>query len=176
MILALDLAQRTGWAFGAVGTPVPEHGSHKLCDDDEQLGVRFRALRTWLIKMLAARPSTSIVIFEAPLLMHSRPDQLHVVRALHGYAAIVEEMLEGWAGITVHEATVNDVRKHFIGRGNLKGPIAKKWTIEKCRRLLWQPVDHNAADALALWHYQCSLIDPRIAIETSPLFLRRAAS
>jgi hypothetical protein len=175
MILALDLALTTGWAFGAVGTPVPDYGSHKLCADGEQLGVRFRALRVWVVKMLAERPSTTRVIFEAPIL---RPhDTIGTVRALCGYAAIVEEMLEWWPTITLTEATPSEHRRHFIGNlYRLKSKAIKEATVAKCRRLGWNPADNDAADALSLWHYQCSLLDPRIAIEASPLFVRRAAS
>jgi crossover junction endodeoxyribonuclease RuvC len=174
-ILALDLALKTGFAFGAVGTPVPEFGSHKLCGDGEQLGVRFRALRTWVAKMLAERPSTTRVIFEAPIL---RPhDKIGTVRALCGYAAIVEELLEWWPAIRLTEATPSEHRRHFLGNINkLKSKAIKDLTVAKCRRLGWNPTDTDAADALSLWHYQCSLIDPRLAIEASPLFLRRAAS
>lgn len=173
-ILALDLAAATGWAWGAPGS-VPEHGSKRLAQPGDELGTRFRNLRTWLGKMLAERPTTSIVIFEAPVAQMRGLTTLATMRALHGYPAIVEELLED-TGLAVREATVSDIRRHFLGRTTFKGPIAKRLTIEKCRRLGFNPIDDNAADALALWHYQCSLIDPRIAIETSPLFLRRAAS
>jgi hypothetical protein len=68
------------------------------------------------------------------------------------------------------------VRQHFIGARNLKSAIAKREVFERCRRLGWQVPDHNAADAVATWHFACSLIDPELAMQTSPLFNRRIAS
>ena len=78
----------------------------------------------------------------------------------------------------VHEINTVDVgavRQHFIGARNLKSAIAKREVLEKCRRLGFPATDHNAGDALALWHFACSLIKPELALQASPLFYGRAA-
>jgi hypothetical protein len=67
------------------------------------------------------------------------------------------------------------VRVHFIGSTRHKRAEAKALTINACHRLGWTPTDDNAADALALWHYQASILDPQLAVQTSPLFRRRIA-
>ncbi|TAI60697.1 hypothetical protein CWO89_39310 [Bradyrhizobium sp. Leo170] len=75
----------------------------------------------------------------------------------------------------MREARVSDVRGHFLGTNRHKRKEAKAFTIDACHRLGWAPCDDNAADALALWHYQASLLEPRLAVQTSPLFRRRIA-
>ncbi|TAI66204.1 hypothetical protein CWO89_09540 [Bradyrhizobium sp. Leo170] len=75
----------------------------------------------------------------------------------------------------MREARVSDVRAHFLGTNRIKRKEAKVLTIDACHRLGWAPADDNAADALALWHYQASLLEPRLAVQTSPLFRRRIA-
>jgi hypothetical protein len=96
------------------------------------------------------------------------------LRVLIGLCAVVEELAHSRGGYDVREARVTDIRRHFIG-ANLKRKAAKEVTIETCRRLGWAPCDDNAADALALWHYQASILKPELALQTSPLFRRRCA-
>ena len=50
---------------------------------------------------------------------------------------------------------------------------AKLKTIMACRRLGWSPCDDNAADALALWHYQATVFEPLLSLQTHPLFRRQ---
>jgi hypothetical protein len=46
--------------------------------------------------------------------------------------------------------------------------------MRQCRAMGWQVADDNEADALATWHYMCSLIEPKLALRPTPLFARRA--
>ena len=48
---------------------------------------------------------------------------------------------------------MQSIRKHFIGRGDLKRDAAKARTMERCQRLGWQIANDNEADACAVWDF-----------------------
>jgi Holliday junction resolvasome RuvABC endonuclease subunit len=70
-------------------------------------------------------------------------------------------------------APVNTVRKFFLGDGSLDRDTAKHRTVQRCEALGWAPADDNAADALAIWAWRCSIIDPTFGTTLSPLFGKR---
>lgn len=176
MILCLDLASKTGWAFGALGE-TPTHGSFQLARPGAEPSAKFRALREWLLAFLHDHRDIERVVFEAPPAANTLGGRTNIstLRMLYGFPAIIEELLHNHPTVTVREADVGDVRRHFIGRRNYRSAEAKALTIAKCRQLGMNPVDDNAADAIALHHYVCALRLPAMAIKTSPLFQRGAA-
>jgi len=170
-ILALDLASRTGWAVGDPADPTPRSGSVRLASSGASLGAVYAGCRQWLVDFVAAEPDIRLIVFEAPMAPQHMAGftTAHIMRLLIGLCAIAEEFGHS-RGYDVREAKVSDVREHFIGTNRIKRKDAKPLTIENCRRLGWAPVDDNAADALALWHYQASIFDPALSMQTSPLF------
>jgi Holliday junction resolvasome RuvABC endonuclease subunit len=68
---------------------------------------------------------------------------------LIGIVAVIEQLLYE-LGFPFCEYRVADVRNHFIGTNQLRREAAKARVIERCRVLGLEPVDDNAADALAL--------------------------
>lgn len=174
-ILALDLARMTGWALGYVHDRVPMSGSIAFANADATMARMFSNARIDLRDFLSLNPEIGLVVFESPLLpMHMQgKTSINAIRQLIGLASVVEELLYTLGKYDVREARVSDVRKHFLGSNRNKRAEAKKQTIETCRRLGWAPQDDNAADALALWHYQASILEPKLAIQTNPLFRRR---
>lgn len=177
-ILALDLASRTGWANGCPSDATPRSGSVRFAREGASMGVLFAGCRQWLSDFLATDPDIKLIVFEAPM----TPQQMagrttaDIMRRLSGLCAVVEELACTRGGYAVREARVSDVRAHFIGSNRHKRDQAKALTISACHRLGWAPSDDNAADALALWHYQASILDPQLAVQTSPLFRRRIAA
>lgn len=175
-ILALDLAQRSGWALGSVNDTVPTSGSLRWAKEGSSMAKVFNECRVQMIDFLAMNPDIGIVIFEAPLIPSFKGGNTNIntIRTLMGLCAVVEELLYAYGDgrYDVREARVSDVRNHFLGSNRHKRPVAKALTLQRCRELGWKPQDDNAADALALWHYQASLIEPKLAIQTSPLFQR----
>lgn len=160
-ILALDLATRTGWACGRAQDPVPVSGSVRFGRNGSTPAAVLYACRQWLGGFLSGNPAVQLVVFEAPLIpMFKRgATNIATIRQLMGLCAVVEELLYAKGGYDVREAKVSEVRNHFIGH-NPKREIAKAKTIYNCKMLGWDPVDDNAADALALWDYQASLLYP----------------
>jgi crossover junction endodeoxyribonuclease RuvC len=173
-ILALDLASRTGWAVGHVGDERPRSGSVRFAREGAGLGAIYAGCRQWLVDFVAADPDIRLIVFEAPMAPQHMAGftTAHIIRVLIGLCAVVEEFGHA-GGYDVREAKVSEVREHFLGSGRHKRKEAKSLTIAACNRLGWVPADDNAADALALWHYQASVLDPKLALQCSPLFRRR---
>ena len=156
-ILALDLGKRTGWALGAPGE-TPVYGSMDFGADGAShaaVGSKFCA---WLVDMIAGhRPA--LLVKEAPL-----PPQAHTnmtsAQVLFGLDWSVEHVAYDAGLYAVYEAYVQEIRKFFLGNGGLSPAAAEAATRRKCLSCGWKPPDHNAADALALWAYQCAIVSP----------------
>jgi Holliday junction resolvasome RuvABC endonuclease subunit len=54
-------------------------------------------------------------------------------------------------GVPFHEIPVQTARKYFIGRGDYPGEVAKKMSLEQCKRLGWAAKNLDEADAAAVW-------------------------
>ena len=89
-------------------------------------------------------------------------------RSLFGFPAVIMGVAFECGVHRIYERNVRDVRNVFIGRQNLKTKYAKEAVQRRCRQLGWMVPDHNAADACALWSYECTRVDPR------PMFDRLA--
>lgn len=169
-VLALDLASTTGWAWGSPQAP-PDFGTHRICRPGSQRARVYREFREWLELMLTTR-HTDIIVYESPalpMIMHGRTN-ISTIKLLIGLA----EHLEEWAldEVELREATVAQVRAHFIGR-NCKASIAKPQTMARCRELGWNVETSDEADACALWAYQTACLRPDVAVSRAPLFQQR---
>jgi hypothetical protein len=159
-ILALDLAARTGWALGRPAE-TPVHGSVRFGKEGSSMAAVLSGCRNWLDIFLRENPTIQLIVFEAPLLpmqMKWGKTNAATIRQLIGLASVVEELLFTLSGYDVREARVAAVRVHFLGNNKAKREEAKRLTMLGCRARGWLPIDDNAADALALWDYQASLI------------------
>ena len=124
--------------------------------------------------MCSAEPRPDVVIIEAMLPPNAKVGMT---------TAAVRDRLAGLHGIVrgacehgiyeIQEANVNDVRGHFIGTRMLQRDNAKATTLDRCRRLGWSAQNTDEADALALWHFACSLINPELTLQVSPLFNKK---
>jgi hypothetical protein len=170
-LLALDIATRCGWARGPVGDPHPQSGSVRFGTDGASNNAVFAHCLAWISETLKDEPRPDIVVVEAMLpptakVGKTTRETRDRLAGLHGIVRAVSFL----RGIyDVREASVSQVRHHFIG-GNFKSETAERETRERCRRLGWNPEDHNAADALALWAFEASTLDPQFGITLSPLF------
>ena len=167
-ILALDLATETGWAFGAPGT-TPRFGSLRFGAVGTGRAQVYRAFRVWLNNWIVME-QPELVVFESaalPMAMQGRTNA-NTIKMLIGMCEHTEELCHD--RVELREAMASQVRAHFLGSNRFRGAEAKRLTIECCNRLGWPVANHNAADALALWHYQVCCLRPDIAARANPLF------
>lgn len=149
-VLSLDLATATGWALWAPGLDAPRSGTVKLPRTGEDVGRFLRAFDEWLRDFISLERPWRLV-FEAPILTTGKTD-ITTARKLMCLAGVAE-MVAHRAGIPCYEQRIAEVRKHFVGHGNLRRDAAKRAVLDACRARGWQPRDDNAADALALLDY-----------------------
>jgi hypothetical protein len=172
-ILAIDLATVCGFARGKMGG-APTCGSIRFGTREASDNAVFAHCLSWIAEVLEPRPRPDILVLEAMLppgakLGHTSREVRDRLAGLHG---IIRGVAHLRGVFDIQEADVGDVRKHFIGRRNLKRERAKRAVVERCCMLGWETIDHNGADALALWHYCCARIKPELALQVSPLFQR----
>lgn len=172
LILALDVATRTGFARGRIGE-VPTSGSIRFGKAGVLDHVVFGEAIHWINATLQEPPDMLIIeSMLSPLAMRNETS-----RAVRDRLAGLHGIVRGVAHLRgvgeIAEASVGDVRAHFIGDRTLPRDKAKRAVMERCKALGWHAVDDNAGDALALWSYACALIDPAWALQVSPLFNRK---
>ena len=174
-VLALDLATTTGFARGRVGE-LPTAGSICFGHDCSENVVFAKAIG-WFSNFLAPLPRPDVLMLEAMLPGGAMKGETNIGTRdrLAGLHAIVRGVAHIRGIYDISTVDVGAVRQHFIGARNLRSQIAKREVLEKCRRLGFPAADHNAGDALACWHFACSLIKPELALQTSPLFFGKAA-
>jgi hypothetical protein len=169
VLLALDLSSvATGFAFGDASYAAPKTGVWKLPGAAEDVFDRTLSVLGESIIALCRVIRAKRVIVEAMI------PQMHQGSSAHTQAALAQ--LTGVACGAGYTATkqavgrhaVSTVRKHFCGVGFPEKP--KYAVMEACRVLGWQVAEHNAGDAAALWSYGMSLLHPKWAPRSTPLF------
>jgi hypothetical protein len=163
MILALDIATTMGFAIGELGAE-PVSGSIRFGSADASVWARYHHALRWAIDRFKRS--------NAPISRVTIEDQLNPqafsskegAELLYGLPAIIGVIAYECGIYEIHRRKVADVRGLFIGKRALKTADAKFAVMRRCRQLGWHAVDHNAADALALWAFECSLLDHRAVL------------
>jgi Holliday junction resolvasome RuvABC endonuclease subunit len=136
--LALDIGTATGVAIYENGDITI--GTRKLRHDKRASGLRFLDFHNWLIKTIETH-NICIVYFER-IYGHKGTDAAHVYGGfMYMLAAVCEEMKVRCVGIPV-----GAIKKFATGREN----ATKEEMIAFARSKGFDPVDDNAADALAI--------------------------
>jgi hypothetical protein len=149
MILALDLASTTGWAHGAAGEQ-PSYGSLRFAPAGAERAAYFRGLREWLGNFICEHP-VKIVVFETPIPASflKGHTNMNTLMLLYGLANHVEEFFYQWSGMSVFEADLADIRRHFLGGGRPYKRADAKAVIQKCRTLNLWPERRGRRDCFA---------------------------
>jgi hypothetical protein len=161
MILALDIATTMGWAIGEPGGD-PLSGSIRFGGDGASLWARYHHAFKWAIDRFCpgnGGPRISRLTIEDQLNPQAFSSK-EGAELLFGLPAVVGMVAYECGIYDIHRRKVADVRGLFIGKRGLKTDAAKAAVTRRCNKLGWWPQDHNAADALALWTYECSLVEP----------------
>lgn len=169
--LFFDLARTTGFAAGDL-RGVEEFGTFTLPQTYDEVAPYLRAAFGHM-RAIIKRTKPQKIGFEAPIL-NTKRDGVMKLRKLYGLANNVE-LLAHEAGIPCVEASLGEIRSHFLGakypRDSERVKIAVK---NKCRSNGWKIKDDNEADALAGLDYLLSLERPERAVAIQPLFQSRA--
>jgi len=146
-VLALDLSQRTGWAYGRLDQPIPETGRWVLPDIGGR-AARFCALHDMLDDHMERWKPIQMVI-EAPLPPQA---QTHTNSALQQYGLdAVVRMVGFWWGVPVVAIDSWTARHEVAGIRRTSDDTVKKSVFAFCRRLGIKVDSHDAADAAMLW-------------------------
>jgi hypothetical protein len=164
--LFFDTSSHTGWAFGGGGQKV-RWGSFTLSRSYDAVAP-FLAQAKAHIEARVLRFAPDQIGFEAPLLMQR--DNPMRLRKLYGLAIKVEEVAFE-SGIPCVEASLGNIRTHFLGKGYpRKSKDVKAKVVAKCKSLGWAVTSNDEADALAGLSYLLALDDPAAALGVTPLF------
>jgi hypothetical protein len=156
VVLALDLASISGWALGEPGG-TPTHGYIRFAAPGSSHEAIFAAACRWMIDMMERRPT--VVVFESPLATSFKRGKTNASTTglLWGLPAVIGAVAYMSGCYNIRKADTRDVRIHFIG-SNPPRAKAKAMTVLNCQRLGWNVTDDNEADALAIWHFMCTII------------------
>lgn len=171
-VLALDLASRTGFALGCPGDHRPLSGSIRFASAGASHEAMFAGALMWTRAMIQ-RHAPSTIVWEAPMPTSFSKGLSNVTTTtvLYGLPAVIGAAAYRCGVYDIRKASTKDVRNHFIG-SNPKRAKAKPMVMRQCRVMGWPVADDNEADALAVWSFMCSILDPNLAVAPTPLFGR----
>lgn len=174
-ILALDVATKTGVCIGKPGgKPYLATLNFRQDPTDEPEDIYGRAV-IWMATRLKVDPPALIVI-EKPV-----PPSAAWGSTNHQTTLITIGLFGVFCGVAraknikVMPAPISTWRKYTLGKGNMKGALAKARAVDLCRQLGWEAPDHNAAEAACIFLWSCSMVAPQICRRVEPLFLQGAA-
>jgi hypothetical protein len=171
-ILAIDSATATGICTGRPGeTPKLETRRWRADETDSAEDIYGRAV-VWMATRLRD-DLPALVVIEQPVPPsaawgQTNHDTTLITIGLFGIFCGLAKA----KGVRAMRAPISSWRKYFLGRGNLKGDVAKRQAVRLCRELGWDAPDHNAAEAAGIWSWACAQVAPELAPRVEPLFVR----
>jgi hypothetical protein len=177
-ILALDLAESTGFAEGII-CGVPSSGSIMLGGGRSIIEVRCAHLQKWLDAMIQGLQPNVIAIeasvvaqmrgkFQATeAVMKSVYGLLMAARSVavdaHGFTPVQVRPCARYPNKSLIEVGPQAVRKHFLGRATF--PVindGKRAAALQAEAIGWSVRNFDAADALALFDATCAIVAPSV--------------
>jgi hypothetical protein len=151
-ILAIDPGtQGMGIADGIVGeTPTLSAIKFRADGDDDHMDILGRAGRWMWMRVSLQYPD--VLAIERPVPPHAargftNANTTELTIGLYGGLVMIAKA----ARIKIMPAHIATWRKAVLGKGNLKGDVAKRQMMAMCRRMKLDPPDHNAAEAAGIW-------------------------
>lgn len=153
MYVGLDLATRSGVAFWLPAWDKPRSLVLRLPEGDD--GAAFAKLHLQLAELHRTVAEIKVVACEQPMVPQGRAGEttFRTIGRLIGLHAHAQSFAHA---VRARFWSVNQSswRKHFLGRGaGADSATFKACSVDLCRRLGWNPPDHNAADALGVLDY-----------------------
>jgi hypothetical protein len=174
VILALDVATRTGVAWGEPGEKpkllTVNFGRPLLgfeAPTGQSDGALFARAFIW-IKTFEIMRKPFLIVIEGLVPQYDKTIQCGLWAIFHAVAAA--------KGIPVIVAPISTWRAFVLGSGKLKKDEAKTRAIATCTRLGWEPKGHDEAEAACIWLWGCAQVAPERAQRAEPLFLGKGAA
>lgn len=165
VILALDPATVTGWAYGAPGDE-PVFGARDFTGPGGN-GEVIAKFRLWLLETCRTTHA-KMLVFESPYVPMPKKGEKSkmnplVLRRLYAIAGEIEAV--AWQlRLECLEATTGEICKFFTGTQYHGGRENKKAAIiARARQYGWDTLSDDAADALALWAMAENIVDPFVS-------------
>jgi hypothetical protein len=167
-LLSLDLATRTGWAFGATEAGDPVSGVLQLPKSGVELGPFLHSYGHWL-RATVVEYEVEVIVFEEPI-MPNGFTQLATLLKLYGLIGMTETVAFTMK-VPCRQVAAGTWKKGFCGKAGF-GKSAKPYPpIIKCHELGWRHIkDDNEADAVGLHVYSCRMFSPKEVARFDPLF------
>ncbi len=186
LILALDIATKTGVCEGRVGE-APRFYSLRFARDGEDHEEAFaRALR-WIVERFQVdRPDAVCVeapVNPAPIMGRVDPETGRLGLSTNPDTTI--RLMGLWAvlaaaakvkGVRYFRVHVQTARKAFVGAGNLKGPEGKRRSFEMCKAIGWGPNNRDESDAGCVFYWAACQLAPNLAPVITPMLQHRVAT
>jgi hypothetical protein len=146
-IMAIDPAITTGVCVGEVGE-TPKLSSHTFREDENEPPEKiFGRAMFWLADYLR-NETVDMIAIEAPFPSQKFDTSMITLGLFAIFTGIAD-----CKGIPTTRVQISTWRKHFIGKGNQPGIIAKGLAVQRCKLLGWIPEDHNSAEAAGIWDW-----------------------
>jgi hypothetical protein len=142
-ILALDLGTKTGWALYKNGQITSGSQSFKT-DRFDGAGMRFLRFNRWLSALKKEHAIIQEIYFEE-VRRHAGTQAAHIYG---GFQAALTMWCEEWL-IPYESVPVGTIKLYATGKGNAN----KGMMMEAARRLDFNVLDDNEADAIHLLRY-----------------------
>lgn len=158
VILGVDLNDTVGWAVTNARQPsIPIVGRFTMPKPrfEGDYAKRYTFLRNSLAQVIVTHSPQVMTVEAALTIGASRENSAHTVRLTHGYVAIAEQVADECDVPNIGQVHCDIVRQHFIGYRHGKSEALKAATMKQCRLLFGLTnIDHNIADAVAVWDWQ----------------------
>ena len=157
LVLALDLANKCGWAMGEPGS-IPKVGTLRV--ENRIKGATFEHPEErpyklgWLLRDLFKEHGVpNILATEATVDPAFQPSS-STVRSQERYHGAAEAIAGAWHIQQIVDVAPSTIRKHFIGKARLGSSELTKAAVFNRARLLGYPVTTlDESDAVALYDY-----------------------
>lgn len=170
LILALDIATTSGFAYGPPSTPrtalevyghgdpdEPDSGSFRAGRKGCAEGEVFSTFRVWITDLIK-KTEPALFVFEAPIISGGKVN-IATVRRLTGLSVIAEMVAHELGVPEIKEVPLATIKKHATGNGRAD----KAMMMEAARNMGWTFTDDNEADALWLHSYASTILHQRAA-------------
>lgn len=168
-IVAIDPATNSGFCEGHVGASPMLHAQRFRSGADDDIDLYGAATLYFATFLMTRKPD--LIAIEAPIMAAWGKTNAQTTAITRGLYAIFTGIARA-KGIRVLTADIGTWRKYTLGRGNLKGPDAKRQCVALCRQLGWNAPTHDAAEAAGIWLWAGSQLAPERVQRIEPLFAR----